>query len=232
MIHFFFASIYDSNFLLTFASQCIVLQSLKHCLPFLCNFVLYNNSITAVNVSTIRYCTNIVHCKLYYCYPQIKKCRCSSYITQPFILFQSFIALNIYTYCLQQTNKLKHLSHGLVVWSACANNRFLRTFRVQKKAIRIIGKSNSREYCQPQLFKTLQLLTLPSFYVFKIISFYMSTCALTRCRDINRYETQRRDSDTAGRHRTAVNKHLPSQQGVHLTNRLPNFIKLHKYQRR
>lgn len=67
--------------------------------------------------------------------------------------------------------------HGLICprfgfGGACTNNQFLRAFRLQRKVIQIIAKLNSESY--PPAFKKLQLSTLPSLYIFKTISFYMS----------------------------------------------------------
>ncbi|KAG8317104.1 hypothetical protein J6590_032789 [Homalodisca vitripennis] len=43
--------------------------------------------------------------------------------------------------------------------------------------------------------------------------------------DIHMHKTRGRDNYRAGRHRTVVYEHLPSQAGVNFLNRLPNLIK-------
>ncbi|KAG8309360.1 hypothetical protein J6590_087938 [Homalodisca vitripennis] len=57
-----------------------------------------------------------------------------------------------------------HLTYGLVLWGACANNQFLRVFKLQKQAIRIIAQLKFREPCK-EAFKNLPLLTLPSLHL-------------------------------------------------------------------
>lgn len=81
-----------------------------------------------------------------------------------------------------------------------------------------------RESCKP-IFKKLKLLTLPSIYILQTLMFFFSKCALARGRDIHGFTTGSRESYQTGRDRTVVYEHLPSQGGVHLINKLPNYIK-------
>ncbi|KAG8306294.1 hypothetical protein J6590_050666 [Homalodisca vitripennis] len=76
-----------------------------------------------------------------------------------------------------------------------------------------------------EVFKQLQLLTLPCLYILETTLFCVSKCALTRGQDIHMYETRGRANYRTGRHRTVVYERLPSQAGVHFLNRLPNSIK-------
>lgn len=76
-----------------------------------------------------------------------------------------------------------HLSYGVVLWGASANNYLLRAVRLQKKTVRIITQNNPMDSCRSTL-KKWQLLTLPSFYIFEIIELYMSEYALKGGRDV------------------------------------------------
>jgi hypothetical protein len=46
----------------------------------------------------------------------------------------------------------------------------MRVFRLQKKVVRIMAGVKSRVSCKP-LFKTIQILTLPSQYILSLITF-------------------------------------------------------------
>ncbi|KAG8280001.1 hypothetical protein J6590_091878 [Homalodisca vitripennis] len=65
---------------------------------------------------------------------------------------------------------------------------------------------NFRESCVPGLQK-LQLLILPCLYILEAVLFCKSKCALTRDRDIHKYETRGRDNYRSGRHRTFLLNH-------------------------
>ena len=60
------------------------------------------------------------------------------------------------------------MSYGIIFWG----NSHLSTniFRIQKRIIRIITNKGKRDSCR-QLFKTLQILTVPSQYIFSLLVF-------------------------------------------------------------
>lgn len=74
------------------------------------------------------------------------------------------------------------LSYGFVSWGA------LEPSGLKKKWIWIIPKINFGESFPP-VFKKSQLLNLSSLFVFEIIWFCTSECALTRGRDVHEAET-------------------------------------------
>lgn len=117
-----------------------------------------------------------------------------------------------------------HLSYGLILWGASSNLEFMRVFRLQKKAVRIIAKLKMRDSCK-LAFENLKILTLPSLYIFETTQFCMSKCNLIRGSDIHTYDTRGRESYRIGRHRTVAYERLPSQAGVRFYNSLPNCIK-------
>lgn len=117
-----------------------------------------------------------------------------------------------------------HLTYGIPVWGGCSTTQFLRIFRLQKKAVRIISKLNSRESCKPA-FIELRLLTLPCLYILETTLLCMTKCHLMRGSDIHTYETRGRDNYRRGQHRTAIYERLPSQAGATFINSLPDAMK-------
>ena len=59
------------------------------------------------------------------------------------------------------------LSYGIIFWG---NSRLSAIFKIQKRIIRIITNKGKRDSCQ-QLFKTLQILTVPSQYIYSLLIF-------------------------------------------------------------
>ncbi|KAG8242285.1 hypothetical protein J6590_069177 [Homalodisca vitripennis] len=97
-------------------------------------------------------------------------------------------------------------------------------FQAPKKAVRIILKLNYRESCRAS-FGELGLMTLPCLYVFEVIVYCRSRCALISGRDVHQYETRGRDNLRTHQRRLALSQHLPQQVGVRLINKLPEDIK-------
>jgi len=60
------------------------------------------------------------------------------------------------------------VSHGIIFWG---NSHFSgNIFKVQKRIIRIITNAGKRDSCH-QLYKQLQILPLPSLYIFSFLVF-------------------------------------------------------------
>ena len=70
--------------------------------------------------------------------------------------------------CAYFANIYSHLRYGIIFWGN--SSHILRTFRIQKRIVRIICKSASRAPCRP-LFRKLNILTLPSMYIYEILLF-------------------------------------------------------------
>lgn len=117
-----------------------------------------------------------------------------------------------------------HLTYGIPVWGGCSSTLFLRIFRLQKKAVRIISKLKCRESCK-QAFVELRLLTLPCLYILETTLQCMTKCHLTRGSDIHTYGTRGKDKYRTGQHRTAIYERLPSQAGASFINSLPDSMK-------
>jgi hypothetical protein len=115
------------------------------------------------------------------------------------------------------------VSYGVIFWgnSHLSNN----IFKIQKRKIRIISNSGKYDSCR-KLFKQLQILTLPSQYMFSLLVFVAKNRHLLLCNsDIHEKNT-----------RHNCNLHLPTtnltlvQKGVlysgsKVYNHLPTHIK-------
>jgi hypothetical protein len=60
------------------------------------------------------------------------------------------------------------LNYGLMFWGNHTDS--IRVFRLQKKVVRIMAGAKSRLSCI-SLFKTLEILTLPSQYILSLMTF-------------------------------------------------------------
>ncbi len=90
-----------------------------------------------------------------------------------------FLLRNLSEYCTTSILKTAyfgliypHINYGIALWGDCSEQRFMRTFILQKKAIRIVSKANFREHCR-DIFKRLNILTLPCMYIFETIKFLL-----------------------------------------------------------
>jgi hypothetical protein len=113
------------------------------------------------------------------------------------------------------------MSYGIIFWGSShfSNN----IFRIQKRIIRIIPNSGKRDFCQ-KLYKQLQILTLPSKYVFSLLVFVVKNrdlfLSISEIHDINTH--------------CNYNLHLPTtyltlvQKGVlYSGSRIYNHLPLH-----
>jgi len=67
------------------------------------------------------------------------------------------------------------LSYGIVFWGN--SHPSANIFKIQKRIIRIITNKGKRYSCR-QLFKTLQILTVPSQYIFLLLVFVIKNKGL------------------------------------------------------
>jgi len=117
------------------------------------------------------------------------------------------------------------LSCGIIFWGNSHAHHTKRIFKIQKRIIRIITNSSSHDTCR-QLFKHLQILSLPSQYFFSLLVFVIKNRAFIQSNsEIHNLNT-----------RFIRNLHLPStnltsvQKGVlfsgsKICNHLPSNIK-------
>ena len=117
-----------------------------------------------------------------------------------------------------------HFSYGIRLWGSCSQQQFLRVFRLQKKAVRIMFKLNYRESCR-EAFRELGLLTLPCLYIHEVVLYCISRCNLVQGREVHNYETRGRDTFRVQQHRTVAFAKLPKQVDVRLVIGLPEELK-------
>jgi len=113
------------------------------------------------------------------------------------------------------------MSYGVIFWgnSYISNNMF----KIQKRVIRIITNKGNHDSCQ-NLFKQLQILTLPSQYIFSLLMF------AAKNRDLVSSNNEIHDINT----RFNYNLHLPTtnltvvQKGVLFSgSRIYNYLPIH-----
>ena len=63
------------------------------------------------------------------------------------------------------------MSYGIIFWGNPSSS--FNIFKIQKRIIRIMTKSNKRDTCRP-LFKKLRILPLPSQYIFSLLLFVVT----------------------------------------------------------
>jgi len=116
------------------------------------------------------------------------------------------------------------LSYGIIFWGNSHPSNCI--FKIQKRIIRIITNTVSRDSCR-QLFKQLQILSLPSQYIFSLLVFVIKN------RGLFQSNSEIHDLNTRFNH----NLHLPFtnltlvQKGVlysesKIYNHLPSNIKV------
>jgi len=62
------------------------------------------------------------------------------------------------------------VSYGIIFWGNSSNSK--KIFTLQKRIIRIMVGAHPRTSCR-QLFKKLEILTVPSQYIYSLISFFI-----------------------------------------------------------
>ncbi len=142
-----------------------------------------------------------------------------------------FLLRNLSCYCTPEILKTvyyglvyPHLSYGVCFWGNCYKTKVMRVFILQKAAIRIISRLHSRDSSK-NAFKTLNILTLPSMYIYETIIYCISKCHVIQGREIHSHETRQAYLFRINQHRSKIYSKLPSQAGVTLYNKLPTELK-------
>lgn len=115
-----------------------------------------------------------------------------------------------------------HLCYAVTVWGNSYNS--IRVFRQQKKAIRIITSSKSRDHCRP-LFLELNIMPLPSLFIyFSLIIIHERVSTLPKNADIHEHATRSAGSLRLPRFRLEMSS--KNSLNLNLYNHLPNNLKM------
>jgi hypothetical protein len=122
-----------------------------------------------------------------------------------------------YTYFLSLMN------YGIIFWGNSSYSS--KVFKLQKRIVRIITGSMSSNLCH-DLFKILNILTLPSQYVFLLLFFVITTCD----QYVFNSEIHRRNTRQITHfHQPILNLSLYQKgilnMGIQLNNNIPSFVK-------
>jgi hypothetical protein len=121
--------------------------------------------------------------------------------------------------CIYSAFFNSHLEYGLEIWGNASDIKSV--FRLQKKAIRILTKSPSREHCRPLFIKS-KILTVYSMYVYRVLIYMKENLDLfpIRCAT-HTYSTRNNNSLSLNKCRlTKTQSSLPNL-GIKLFNNLP-----------
>jgi len=118
-----------------------------------------------------------------------------------------------------------YINYGIILWGSCPEYKLLRIFILQKKAIRIISKLGFRESCR-EIFKILEILTLPSVYIYETIMFCLKKINLVANSDVHDYDTRNSNQYRLQYCRLEIFQKMPSQAGIKLFNKLPEHLKI------
>lgn len=115
------------------------------------------------------------------------------------------------------------LSYGLRIWGGSA--KMHDVFIVQKRILRTMVGVSNRHSCR-QLFRGLDILPLPSMYIFQLILYvYESRERLSRRNELHTYNTRKGDEFSVPFRRLTLCMSDADTLGVRLYNRLPGELK-------
>lgn len=123
---------------------------------------------------------------------------------------------------LYYANFYSIMSYCIIVWGGVREAN--RIFLIQKRAVRIIAKTDRRESCRV-LFKNLKLLTFTSVYIFKLCVFVFKNIDIFKCDTMqHQYET-RKNNLMIPTHRLTLYKKACLYNGITIFNKIPDNIK-------
>lgn len=118
-----------------------------------------------------------------------------------------------------------HISFGLCLYGATANNNLNRILVLQKKAVRIILKLGFQDSVKDH-FKSLGFLTVYGQYIYQLIIHIRSNLEqLPKLGTTHDYNTRNRQQPIFDKHRLEIFTKKPSYAGIRFYNHLPIEIK-------
>lgn len=117
------------------------------------------------------------------------------------------------------------VSYGLILWGSTHEKHIKRVFKLQKKALRIIGKVDVRTSCRP-LFLSYEILTIYGLYIYQLILFVKNNSKFTvKNSDVHDYNTRNKDNFVTVKRRLELTSRSPFLMGSKYFNKLPNTIR-------
>jgi hypothetical protein len=114
------------------------------------------------------------------------------------------------------------LKYGIILWGNSTNINDL--FVMQKKLIRIIAQIDNTKSCKPFFIK-LNLLTLPSIYIYDICIYTFKNISLfTKVKDTHNVNTRHKSRLYLPQSRTKMLNTSPYYMAVKIFNKLPPYI--------
>lgn len=117
------------------------------------------------------------------------------------------------------------ISYGLLLWGCTFNCHVKKIFVLQKKALRIITKVDSRRTCK-DLFIKYGILTVYAMYIFQVVVLVKGDDAYTMLNStIHNHNTRQRSDFYRLRQNYSRTENSPFIKGAIFYNRLPNHLK-------
>jgi len=116
-----------------------------------------------------------------------------------------------------------HFRYGVILWGG--NTESKKIFHLQKKAVRIIGRVGQYVSCR-NLFKDLNILTLPCLYISEVVCKTRSNWEqMKQNEEIHDHSTRHKSDFHTQYCSTTLFKNSYENVGIKLFNKLPNTIK-------
>jgi hypothetical protein len=133
-------------------------------------------------------------------------------VTSPYVL------RTVYFACFHA-----HLRYGLTLWGGDPES--IRIFRLQKKVLRIIGKTSRCASCT-NFFKDLKILPLPCLYISEVVCGLKSNMVKMKYnKEVHDHCTRQKLNLHTQFCRTTLFKNSSANVGIKLYSKLPNTIK-------
>ena len=120
-------------------------------------------------------------------------------------------------------NFISRATYGILFWGSSCH--FERLFKLQKKAVRNIVGVSKYTSCR-NLFKELNILTLPSIYILEILLYVKNNLSKFLPNNYNHdYQTRECNNLSTPLHKLSKYEESPRYTGIKLYNKIPDFIK-------
>jgi hypothetical protein len=115
------------------------------------------------------------------------------------------------------------MSFGMIFWGNSPHSNNI--FKIQKKVIRIITNSRSRDSCK-ELFKELQILPFYSQYLFSLLIFVTDNISSFKTNsEFHDFNTRGKNNLYLSQPRLSIYKNGVYYMGIKAFNHLPSYIK-------